>query len=324
MSIKTRRLPRLGWDISEVGYGMWGMGGWTGSDDAESAAALDRAVALGCNFFDTAWAYGEGRSERLLGDLVRRHLGKRLLTATKVPPKDRVWPGKGTTPASQVFPYEHIVEYTDRSLQNLATETIDLQQLHVWDDSWADDDGWKRAAEDLKRAGKIRAFGISVNRWEPENVLHALDTTLIDTVQVVYNIFDQAPEDLLFDVCAREGIGVIARVPFDEGSLTGTLTRASRWPDSDFRNIYFQPPKLEETLARVEPLKELAAGWKEPLPSVALRFILAHPAVTTVIPGMRAMQNVEANLSVRGQPMPAEQVAALRAFRWDRKPDHRP
>jgi len=320
----NRRIPRLGWDVSEVGYGMWGMGGWTGSDDGASATALDRAVALGCNFFDTAWAYGDGRSERLLGDLVRRHPGKRLFTATKVPPKDRVWPGKGTTPVDRVFPYDHIIEYTDRSLQNLGTDEVDLQQLHVWDDHWAEDDGWKRAVEDLKRAGKIRAFGISVNRWEPENVLHAIDTTLVDTVQVVHNIFDQAPEDLLFDVCQREGIGVIARVPFDEGSLTGALTPQSRWPDGDFRNIYFQAPKLQDTLARVEPLKMLAGEWGEPLPGLALRFILAHPAVTTVIPGMRAVAHVEANLAVSGHTLTGPQVAALRVFRWDRKPDHRP
>jgi len=281
-------------------------------------------VALGCNFFDTAWAYGEGRSECLLGGLVRRHSAVKLFTATKVPPKDRVWPGKGATPVDQVFPYEHIVEYTDRSLANLGTDVVDLQQLHVWDDRWATDDGWKRAAEDLKRAGKIRAFGISVNRWEPENVLHALETGLVDTVQVVHNIFDQAPEDGLFDVCAKKGIGVIARVPFDEGSLTGTLTAATRWPDGDFRNIYFQAPKLQETLTRVAPLKALVDEWGESLPSVALRFILAHPAVTTVIPGMRALANVEANLAVSGRPLPAAQIAALRAFRWDRKPDHRP
>jgi aryl-alcohol dehydrogenase-like predicted oxidoreductase len=324
MTIKQRRLSRLGWDVSDVGYGMWGMGGWTGSDDAASAAALDRAVALGCNFFDTAWAYGEGRSERLLGDLLRRHPGRRLITATKVPPKDRVWPGKGSTPVDRVFPYDHIIEYTDRSLQNLGADAIDLQQLHVWDDNWAEDDGWKRAVEDLKRAGKIRAFGISVNRWEPENVLHAIDTTLVDTVQVVHNIFDQAPEDLLFDVCQRDGIGVIARVPFDEGSLTGTLTPQSRWPDGDFRNIYFQPPRLQETLARVEPLKTLVGEWGVSLPGVALRFILSHPAVTSVIPGMRALTHVEANLAVSGQPLTDWQVAALRAFRWDRKPDQRP
>lgn len=318
--MNTRPIPRLGWDVTDIGYGMWGMGGWTGSDDAASARALDRAVALGCNFFDTAWIYGEGRSERLLGGLLQRHSGPPLLAATKVPPKDRVWPGKGSTPAGQVYPYDHIVDYTDRSLANLGAEIIDLQQLHVWDDRWTLDDGWKRAAEDLKRAGKIRAFGISINRWEPENVLQALETDLIDTVQVVYNIFDQAPEDSLFDVCARKGIGVIARVPFDEGSLTGTLTPQSRWPEGDFRNIYFQPPKLEDTLARVEPLKALAGEWGEPLPSVALRFILAHPAVTTVIPGMRALAHVDANLAISGQPLSPSEVAALRGFRWDRKP----
>jgi aryl-alcohol dehydrogenase-like predicted oxidoreductase len=322
--VNTRRIPRLGWDVTDVGYGMWGMGGWTGSDDDASARALDRAVELGCNFFDTAWIYGEGRSEKLLGDLLRRQKGGTIFTATKVPPKDRVWPGKGETPVDQVYPYDHIVEYTDRSLANLGSETLDLQQLHVWDDRWTVDDGWKRAAEDLKRAGKIRAFGISINRWEPANVIKALETDLVDTVQVVYNVFDQAPEDTLFGVCARKGIGVIARVPLDEGSLTGTLTAQSRWPDGDFRNIYFQAPKLQETLARVEPVKALAEQWGESLPSVALRFILAHPAVTTVIPGMRAMANVDANMAASGLPLTATQVATLRQFRWDRKPDHRP
>ena len=321
--MKYRRLPRLGWDVSEIGYGMWGMGGWTGSDDAESAAALDRAVALGCNFFDTAWAYGEGRSERLLGELLRRHAGTRLIAATKVPPKNRVWPGRAGTPAGQVFPYEHIIEYTNISLDNLGVNTIDVQQLHVWDDSWADDDGWKTAVEELKRTGKIRAFGISVNRWEPENVLEAIDTALVDTVQVVYNIFDQAPEDRLFDVCRREGIGVIARVPFDEGSLTGTLTAESRWPEGDFRNIYFKPPNLQQTLERVAPLQTLASTWGASLPDTALRFILSHPAVTTVIPGMRRPAHVDANMAASGNPLPAENVERLRPFRWNRRPDDR-
>jgi aryl-alcohol dehydrogenase-like predicted oxidoreductase len=314
----------LGWDLSEVGYGMWGMGGWTGSDDAASAAALDRAVELGCTFFDTAWAYGEGRSERLLGDLVRRHPGKRLYTATKVPPKNLVWPGKRGTPVDQVFPYEHVIDYTDQSLENVGTKVIDLLQLHVWDDSWTSDRGWQRAVEELKRTGRIRAFGISVNRWEPENVLNALDTGLVDTVQVVYNIFDQAPEDLLFPVCHREGIGVIARVPFDEGSLTGTLTSDCRWPEGDFRNIYFEAPKLQETLERIGPLQDLVSGWGTSLPDAALRFILSHRAVTTVIPGMRRLDHVDANISASGNAMPASNVDRLRAFRWDRRPDDRP
>jgi aryl-alcohol dehydrogenase-like predicted oxidoreductase len=320
-----RSFPRFNWSISDVGYGMWGMGGWTGSDDAESAAALDRAVALGCNFFDTAWAYGEGRSERLLRDLLRRHRDTQIYTATKVPPKDRVWPGKGGTPVADVFPYTHILEYTEKSLSNLGVDTIDLQQLHVWDDSWTVDDGWKRAAEELKKSGRIRAFGISVNRWEPENVLAALETGLVDCVQVVYNIFDQDPEDVLFPACERHQVAVIARVPFDEGSLTGTLTPATTWPQGDFRNIYFKSPKLEETLDRVAPLQALAEQWGVTLPAAALRFILSHPTVTTVIPGMRKIGHVEANLAASDAgPLSPAALKQLRPFRWERRPDARP
>ena len=317
--MKYRVIPRLGWPISEIGYGLWGMGGWTGSDDEESAASLDRAVALGCNFFDTAMAYGNGRSERLLGALVKRHPGAALYVATKVPPRNWKWPGRGSTPVAEAFPYDHIVESTETSLRSLGMETMDLQQLHVWDDAWAPDEEWQRAARDLKARGLIRAFGISVNRWEPENVLRALDTGLVDVVQVVYNIFDQAPEDALFPRCQAEGIGVIARVPFDEGSLTGALTASSRWPDGDFRNVYFAPEKLPETLSRVEPIRQAAAARRTTLPDLALRFILAHPAVTTTIPGMRKLAHVEANLAASdAAPLDAAARAEMRMHRWDR------
>lgn len=300
------------------------MGGWTGSDDASSAAALDRAVALGCNFFDTALAYGEGRSERLLGDLVRRHPNERLFVATKVPPLNRQWPGKASNAAADVFPYEHIIASTRTSLNNLGVDAIDVQQLHVWDDSWTADGGWQRAARELKRDGVVRGFGISVNRWEPENVLRALDTGLIDAVQVVFNIFDQAPIDRLFPACQQRNVAVIARVPFDEGSLTGTLTAESRWPDGDFRNMYFQPPHLATTLARIAPLERLVKSWDMSLPDAALRFILQHEEVTTTIPGMRSVRNVEANIASSDAPrLTSEQIDQLRAFRWNRTPDHR-
>jgi aryl-alcohol dehydrogenase-like predicted oxidoreductase len=325
VNVRYRRFTRLDWDISEVGYGMWGMGAWTGSDDAESTAALDLAVQHGCNFFDTAFAYGDGHSERLLGALLRRHPNERLYVATKVPPKDRVWPGKGTTPASEVFPFDHIIEYTEKSCENLGVATIDLQQLHVWSDSWTEDDGWKRAAEHLKRSGRIHAFGISVNRWEPENVLIALETGLVDCVQVVYNVLDQNPEDVLFPACERHRVAVIARVPFDEGSLTGTLTRDSSWPPGDFRNIYFKSPRLEETLERVGRLRTVADSWRMPLPALALRFVLSHPTVTTVIPGMRRLPNVEANLAASDAGgLTRQQLEALKPFRWDRRPDATP
>jgi len=316
--MQRRRFGRLGWQISEIGYGMWGMGGWTGSDDTESARSLDRAVHLGCNFFDTAFVYGMGRSEKLLGDMLRRHVGKRLYIATKVPAKNFKWPGRADVPVSETYPYEHIIEYTLKSLENLGTSSVDLQQLHVWSDAWADDDGWQRAAADLKRQKLIRGFGISVNRWQPANVLKALRTGLVDSVQVVYNIFDQNPEDQLFPACRAAGVAVIARVPFDEGSLTGTLTRDSTWPDGDWRNLYFAPEHLADTLARVDRLKAAVPAGMD-LPELALRFILANADVSTVIPGMRKTRHVDRNLSVSdGRPLPAQTLDALRAHRWDR------
>jgi aryl-alcohol dehydrogenase-like predicted oxidoreductase len=317
-AMRLRTFGRLGWRVSEIGYGMWGMAGWTGSDDAESGQALDRAIELGCNFFDTAYAYGEGRSERLLGDALARHRGTRLYAATKVPPKNRRWPGRAETPIGEVLPHEYICRMTRQSLENLGAERIDLQQFHVWTDEWVQDDGWKRAVADLKKDGIIEGFGISVNRWEPANVLAALDTGLVDSVQVVYNVFDQAPEDVLFPACQRLGVAVIARVPFDEGSLTGTMTANDRWPNGDWRNLYFTPDNLRRTLERVDRVKPLVPPGGT-LPDLALRFILHHPAVSTTIPGMRRVRNVEANLAAgEAPPLPAETIHALRAHRWDR------
>jgi aryl-alcohol dehydrogenase-like predicted oxidoreductase len=316
--MKLRTFGRLGWQVSEIGYGMWGMGGWSGSDDRESLASLDRAVALGCNFFDTAFAYGEGHSETLLGETLRRHAGSRLYVATKVPPKNRRWPGRASTPVSDVFPYDYIVEMTERSRRNLGVERIDLQQLHVWDDAWVTDEGWQRAVADLKRDGVIEGFGISINRWEAENVLKALDTGLVDAVQVVYNIFDQAPEDVLFPACERSQTAVIARVPFDEGSLTGALRPDSTWPQGDWRNLYFTPANLATTLTRVEALGPLVPEGST-LADLSLRFILHHPAVSSIIPGMRKAAHVEANLAASDRaPLGAELIAALRAHRWER------
>ncbi len=316
--MRTRRFGRLGWQVSEVGYGMWGMGGWTGSDDKQSADSIDRAVSLGCNFFDTAYAYGLGKSEKLLGDALKRHAGTKLYVATKVPPKNLKWPGRADTPASEVFPAQHIIEFTHKSLENLGTPRLDLQQLHVWNDAWVDDEGWQRAADDLKRQKLIAGFGISVNRWEPSNVLKALRTGLVDSVQVVYNIFDQNPEDQLFPACRELDVAVIARVPFDEGSLTGALARDSKWPEGDWRNIYFTPDNLAETLGRVDRLKTLVPEGLT-LPDLALRFVLANPTVSTVIPGMRKTAHVERNAAAGdAPPLTPDMLAALRRHRWDR------
>jgi len=316
--MRTRRFGRTGWQVSEVGYGMWGMGGWTGSDDEESLRSLDRAIELGCTFFDTAWVYGNGRSEKLLCATLKAHPNQNLIVATKIPPKNLRWPARAEHRVEDAYPPDHIRAFTEKSLENLGVDVIDLQQFHVWSDAWADDEGWKRAVDDLRTAGLVRAVGISINRWEPANVIRALNTGLIDSVQVVYNIFDQAPEDELFPYCQAHDIAVIARVPFDEGSLTGTLTADSRWPEGDFRSLYFTAQTLPETLERVDRLQQLVPSGMD-LPELALRFILANPAVSTVIPGMRRQVNVERNLAVSdGETLPPRLMDALRAHRWDR------
>ncbi|HEY7393236.1 MAG TPA: aldo/keto reductase [Gemmatimonadaceae bacterium] len=315
-----RTFGRLPWQVSEVGYGMWGLAGWTGSDDSETRESLQLAVDLGCNVFDTAAAYGDGRSERMLGHLLKDNPDKRLYAATKVPPKNRQWPSRRGVPLDDVFPADYIRASVEQSLVNLGTSRIDLLQFHVWEDDWAIDDRWQRVVDDLKREGLILGMGISINRWEPTNAIRTMMTGIIDAVQVIYNIFDQAPEDELFPTCRELGIAVIARVPFDEGSLTGTLTKQSTWPPGDWRSGYFVPENLGATVDRVDRLKPLVPD-ESTLPEIALRFILSNPDVATVIPGMRKRQHVEANFDAAEKgPLTPGLLARLRGERWDRTP----
>ncbi len=315
-----RRFGRTGWKVSDIGYGMWGMGGWTESDDQESLAALQRAVDLGCNFFDTAWAYGAGHSESLLGQLVRANPGVTLYTATKIPPKNGKWPSRREFSLDDCYPPDHIEAYVHSSLQNAGLDSFDLVQFHTWEDAWLQDDRWALALEQLKRQGLVRAAGISLNRWEPWNGVQTVRSGLIDAVQVIYNIFDQNPEDELFPACQAHDVAVIARVPFDEGTLTGTLTRDSTWPAGDWRNSYFVPENLIPSVERADALKPLVPAGST-LPEMALRFILNHPDVSTIIPGMRKLHHVEANIAASAAgPLPEELHTALRAHRWDRDP----
>ena len=316
--MRERTFGRLGWKVGEVGYGMWGLGGWTGSDDEASLVSLQLALDMGCNFFDTAWEYGEGRSERVLGRLLGANPGRHLHTATKIPPKTMVWPSHRGDRLEDSYPADHIREYVEKSLANLGIPAIDLIQFHVWEDAWAGDDRWQRAMDDLKRQGLVRAVGVSLNRWEPWNSLRTLRTEMIDSVQVVYNIFDQAPEDELIPACRELGVAVIARVPLDEGSLTGTLTADSRWPSDDWRSTYFTPRNLAATLERVEALQALVPIGMT-MPEMALRFVLSNPDVSVVIPGMRKPDRVRANFGASDAgPLDPDLVTRLRAHRWDR------
>jgi aryl-alcohol dehydrogenase-like predicted oxidoreductase len=318
--MQYRRFGRTGWNVSEIGYGMWGLAGWTGSDDAESLDALQRAVDLGCNFFDTAWAYGEGRSEQILGRVLRANAGKKLYVATKIPPKNLKWPSRRDFMLDDCYPPDHIEAYVNKSLANLGVEKLDLIQFHTWEDRWLNDERLPRAVEKLRASGKAEAVGVSVNRWEPCNGIRAVLEGVADAVQVIYNIFDQNPEDALFPICRMKNVAVIARVPFDEGTLTGTLTVDSTWPKGDWRNTYFVPENLKSSVARAEALRPLVPAATS-MAQMALRFILGNPDVGTIIPGMRKRRNVEANIaaSTQGQ-LPAALQKQLRAHRWDRNP----
>ncbi len=315
-----RTFGRTGWNVSVLGYGMWGMGEWTGSDDVQSMRSLQRAVDSGVNFFDTAWAYGSGHSEGLLGQLIRANPGRKLHTATKIPPKNRKWPSRRGFTLDDTFPPDHIEQYVHSSLQNSGLDSFDLMQFHVWEDDWLDDDRWAKKVDELRRQGLFHAVGISINRWEPWNGIRTVRSGLIDSVQVIYNIFDQNPEDELFPACVEMGVAVIARVPFDEGSLTGTLTKDTTWPAGDWRNSYFVPENLSASVDRAEALKELLPEGMT-LPEMALRFVVSNPAVSTTIPGMRKLRHVEANIAAANAgPLPPELIDRLRPHRWERQP----
>jgi aryl-alcohol dehydrogenase-like predicted oxidoreductase len=318
--MKYRKLGRTGFAGSDIAHGLWGMSGWSGSEDQESMQAMQSAIDLGCNFFDTAWAYGEGKSDGLLGKILASNQGKRLYAASKVPPLNGRWPATPQYKYRDVFPAAHVMSYAQKIREKLGTESIDILQFHVWDDSWANEAEFRETVEKLKSEKLIRCFGLSLNRWQPENGIAALRTGLVDAVQVIYNIFDQSPEDKLFPVCRELNIGVIARVPLDEGSLGGKMTRETKFPSHDWRAKYFGPANLAQTLTRVDELKKIVPPGMT-LPEMSLRFILSNPDVGTTIIGMRKLAHVKENIAVSdAAPLDRALLQKLKAHRWDRIP----
>ena len=316
--MKYRRLGRTNLEVSEIGYGTWGIGGnmWLDGNDLENTASLQRAFDLGVNFVDTALAYGNGHSEKIIGRVLK-HRKERIYVATKIPPINGKWPAKKGTKFHDAFTHNHIISCTEASLRNLGADYIDVQQFHVWNDEWANETEWQDAVSKLKSEGKIRYAGISMNSHESGNGIEAAKSGLIDTFQVFYNIFDQSAEDRLFGFCRDENIGVIARVPFDEGSLTGKLTMDTTFPEGDFRSYYFTPERKNEVLKRVDEIAKLLDGEAHSLPELALRYVLHDDAVSTVIPGMRRVKHVESNCSVSdGKKLSDEIIAKLKRYHF--------
>jgi len=315
-----RRLGSTEAEVSEIGFGAWGIGGnqWQGGQDDESLRALNRAFELGVNFVDTALAYGDGHSERLIGQAVGKSF-RRIHVATKIPPKNRIWPASPATPLSEVFPYDYIIDSTEQSLRNLNTDQLYLQQFHVWTDAWTDREEWRRAIETLRSSGKVRYFGVSLSEHDPDSALEAVKTGLFSAVQVIYNIFDQSADDRLFPLCQEKKIGVLARVPLDEGGLTGTITEDTTFQPGEFRESYFRGDRKRQVVEHVQALQKDLEGVPGSLAEIALRFCLSHPAVTSVIPGMRRISTVESSCraSAPGKLDPRT-LAILKRHRWQR------
>ncbi len=318
--MKYRRLGKTGFRVSEIGFGAWGIGGsfWIGATDAESVAALHAAVDEGMNFIDTALVYGMGHSEKLVGQVVKAR-SERVYVATKVPPLNQHWPALPGDRLDDAFPPSHILECTEKSLRHLRLDCIDLQQLHVWRDEWMDDDRWLKALLRVKEDGKVRAIGVSINDHEPDSALRLVRSGLIDTVQVIYNIFDQSPARFLFPACREREVGVLARCPFDEGGLTGAITPDTTFPPGDWRNDYFKGDRRAQVAARVEKLTHCLGPEATTLPELALRFCLANPTVSAVIPGIRTVQHARANAACSdGRRLSESLHLSLAQHAWER------
>lgn len=315
-----RTLGKTGLKISEVGYGAWGIGktAWIGASDDESIKALNRSIELGLNFIDTALGYGNGHSEKIVGQVVRAH-SEPIYVATKIPPKNSQWPARAGVRAEETFPIDHVISSTETSLRNLGLDTIDVQQFHVWSDEWIDQGDWLEAVRKLKEQGKIRFFGVSINDHQPNNAIKLIETGVVDTVQVIYNIFDQSPEDQLLAACEKHNVGVIVRVPLDEGGLTGRITPETTFDEGDFRNGYFRGDRKQEVYDRVLKIAADLHLSVEDVAEYSLRYILSQPAVSTVIPGMRSIRNVERNMQVSdGKGLSQDQLQTLKSHRWIR------
>lgn len=331
--MKYRTLGKTGLKVSEVGMGTWQLAGkawgWDPSDEKESIKALYKFVESGGNFIDTAWEYGrqdgsdiipgQTPSEELIGRFLKESGNKnKVLVATKIAPKNRRWPAWKGVPLSEVFPDNYIEEMVDSSLKNLGVDTIDLMQFHVWHDDFVDENGWKETIQKITKKGKVKHWGLSINDYQPSNCLETLETGLIETVQFIFNIFHQKPEEKLLPYAKKNNIGLIARVPLDEGGLTGRLTLDSRFED-EMRPSYFSPERLKLFMPRIEALQKLLGEEATTLPELALRWILSHDAVSTVIPGTRKVKYVEENVQASdGRELSQEMMKEIKKHVWER------
>jgi aryl-alcohol dehydrogenase-like predicted oxidoreductase len=312
MLMKYRALGKSGLTVSEVGFGAWQIGGgWGKQDDSEAIDSIKLAMDSGVTFIDTAAVYGDGHSERLIGQAIEGRRGS-VVIASKIPPKGKNWPPKETDTIQSTFPAAWVMESTENSLGNLKIDCLDLQQFHAWAPQFLKKTEWLDSFRKLKQQGKIKSFGVSANDWDPYGTVELAESGLVDSIQVIYNIFEQRPAEKLLPAALKAKVGIIARVPFEEGLLTGQFGADAVMEPTDWRSKWLTPDRRREAAGRVEALKKFLTPDRPTLAALALKFILSHPAVSTVIPGMRKKSHVKANCDASdGKLLSAEEVRQL-------------
>lgn len=332
--MRFRSLGRTGWQISEVGFGAWGIGGgWGALDDTQAIQSLHRYLDLGGNFLDTAYGYGDGHSEQIIGRVLKERSSDQaqVYVASKVPPKTFKWPLLPNVDVRDSFPADWVIQYAERSLKNLNVETLDLLQLHAWTDAYNEQLDWYEGLVKLREQGKVRAFGVSINDYVPQSGVRLAQSGRVEAIQVIYNIFEQTPEQALFPAAQENGVGILVRVPFEEGGLTGTIRPDTHFHPDDWRGQYFTPERLIDLGKHMAPLQKLidentvsasessqknSSEKTLSLAMLALRFCLHHPAVSSVLPGMRRLANVDANMAASDVRLSDVLISELRGSAW--------
>jgi len=320
--MKYRTFGKLGWRVSEIGFGGWALGGlgWGGQRDEDSVAALRQAFDLGCNFIDTAQGYGDGRSEQLIGKFLKAHKGEHVYVATKIPVKGPgEWPPLPYDSIEARYPGPYLRECVEVSLRNLQTDCLDLLQLHTWTRAWNRNPVALEVLQELRQEGKLRGIGISTPEQDQNSVVDLIRHDWLDSVQVIYNIFEQEPQAELLPAALEHNVGVIVRVAFDEGALTGKFTEQTKFAPDEFRNNYFAGDRLARTVRRVEKVKGTIGSAEPDVATAALKFALKPRAVSTVIPGMRNVRQAQLNCCVSDQPPLSDELELkLRQHAWRR------
>lgn len=314
--MEYRILGKTGLKISAIGFGAWAIGGnmWGPQDDNDSIAALNKAIDLGVNFIDTAAAYGGGHSENIIGQVLKTRKEK-VFIATKIPPL--MWPPPPNSHAKDVFTGDTITKSVEQSLKNLNVDCIDLIQLHSWRENWTNDTEWYETLLKFKKAGKINFIGVSVHDNLHDEALGLIETGRIDTIQVVYNVLSQAPEEKLLPKALKYNIGIIARVPLAYGALTGKFTEKTVFPKDDFRANKYIGENLKEILKKVDDFKStVGSPDKEKLVSHALHFVLANKAVSTTIPGIRNKAQAIENCTIFEKD---KALTAQKSYLWNNR-----